>query len=293
MRREAPNPFGTSLIDLLVGALAMVALLWTMNAGNSGHKGTGPDEQTSAMALIEQFGETHIVKLRISQPRRWSCEFGLNFSNKKAVPLHPHSPACTGENGHVPPSVSDGKLEFAVTPSDPSGKPTKVLWRLDEPPGGKFLVSLVLTVENLAVHDLVAEVGIVPCCSATEPHYLRVLALSGAGKEELVTFWHEAKELRKLLKDLPQTANWINEFRQRVRDDQVRPRRVLFDANGAKCLLEFKLRRVSNAPELKIVFEAEGDVRLVLPPPPSVGTEHVILAAQFGALLQEYVGTPP
>lgn len=287
MRRDAPNPFGTSLIDLLVGALAMVALLWTMNAGNSGYSGTGPEEEASAMALVEQYGTVHIFGLKLARPGEWSCDFGLDWTRRKSIPK-----GCSGENGVSPPSASDGVLEFPQDPTQPS-KTTKVIWRLDRPPGTTdFMVSLVVTVEGLVARDLVAEIGILPCCDDSEPHYLRAMSLSGSGQEEWVAFWHEALKLRSVLEDPPLTDNWITSFRERIDDGTISPQWVLFDAEGQSCSI---LQRPSNGnlPKLKIVFEAEGDVRFERPPPPSSGTGHVSLASRYQALVAAYAAATP
>ena len=282
MRRSAPSPFGTSLIDLLVGALAMVALLWTMNAGNSGHPGTGDEDRSSGIVVISQYGLSHIVTLKLGQARRWKCEFKLDWETRSAKSATRGGP-CKGEPGHRAPVYTDGSVTLA---GGTGGKPPSVRWRLDQPPEEGFMASLVIEAENVSEADIEAEIGIEPCCAAHAPHYLRVLALSGAGKDEWFALWHEAGMLRRVLTKEGPVKPWINSFRERVRDGVLSPRLVAFDANGRDC--RTTLQGIVGAPKLKIVFEAEGDVRFVLPPKPASGTDHVTLASDFDHLLTRY-----
>ena len=288
MRRSVPSPFGTSLIDLLVGALAMVALLWAMNAGNSGLSGTGDEDRSSGIVVIDQYGFSHIVTLELGQARRWKCEFTLDWKTRSAKSDTPDGP-CKGEPGHREPIYTDdGSVTLAG--GNGRGEPPRVRWRLDRPPEKRFMASLVIEAENVSEADIEAEIGIAPCCATKAPHYLRVLALSGAGKDEWFAFWHEAGKLRRVLTKKAHDKPWINSFRKSVKDGVLSPRLVAFDANGRNCVT---LQRNDPAPKLKVVFEAEGDVRFVLPPKPASGTDHVTLASEFDHLLARYAGGPP
>ena len=267
----------------------MVALLWAMNAGNSGYTGAGDSEQTSAMALVEQYGTAHIVSLRLSQPGRWHCELEIDRSKQTLMPTSSGHP-CRGENRVLPPNYTDGSLTVMQPGGAQSTDPLRVIWRWDKPPGDDFLVSLAITVENLSENNLIAEVGIEPCCDRKRPHYVHAIAYSGAGKDDWFAFWHEADALRNILKHPPYGDGWITRFRSDVQNGSVSPRPILFDANGKHCKT---LQGSLNAPVLKIVFEAEGDVRFIMPPRPSTGTNHQLLAEHIDDLLSKYVGGGP
>lgn len=258
----------------------MMALLWTTNAQNSGFAGTGEEEVTSSMVLVEQHGHAHLVSLRLSQTGRWECSFKLNWEERRAE--------ATSCSGIAAPAVTDNSLLLPGR-AGASTDPTRVIWRLDKPPGDNFLVSLTITAENLALQDLVAEIGIAPCCSPIDPHYLRALSLSGAGRQEWFALWHQTEDIHNLLLHQPESGRrehqWAADFRAGVRAGRIEPRHILFDRDQVTC-------NASPAPILTVVFETEGDVRFVMPPSFNDGPAYRAMG-NFAALLANYARRTP
>lgn len=192
IRRSVPEIFGTALIDLLVGALTIIALLWVLNSRNSGATGTSDSERTSAFAAIEQYGTNHIVSIRLSQPGYWSCR--LNKSGD--------SPTCLIEPKakgmwSVPRAQT---LSLEVTEKDgvPVDPPIKAVIRVIASSEG-FRSGLHLQIEDLDDSPAFANVEIKPCCDAIEPHYLRVFSLSPSGDIDRLLFWHAHGFLKEVL----------------------------------------------------------------------------------------------
>lgn len=75
-RRQITTIFGTSMIDLLVGAMSMMALLWVFSATNNGNKGYGDVEYPSYYVSVNSYGSPHIsMRFRISDADNYYCEF--------------------------------------------------------------------------------------------------------------------------------------------------------------------------------------------------------------------------
>ena len=283
MRREAPSPFGMSLIDLLVCALAMVALLWVMNTRNSGHRGTGDEETSSAVAVLEQYGTSHIVTVRIGQRGRWWCELEIDDGTKEI------SGPCQAEGSHPAPKAA-GQGVTVARPPGLGAKPLEVSWRIERPPMDGFRERLVITTENVIERNIEAEIGIAPCCHGSDPHYLRGTAFSGAGRSEWFALWHEANKLRSVLGKRGRMKGWIEAFRKGVRDGAIDPILIAFDSQRLSCI---RLQRKRPAPSVKVVFEAEGDVRFLMPKGTRSGSTHARLVADYRTLLAGYTaGTP-
>lgn len=310
MAREAPNPFGTSLIDLLVSGLAMVGMLWVMNATNNGLLGTGEEETTSGMVLVEQFGAArHMREVTVTLPGSWTCTFDLVWSEGMAKMLTPpwtgSLPAavnrgCVNEPGFTSGgwrNATDGRIAFQA-PGAPAGVETTVLLRL-EAPGSSFFTSLTVTVEKLAGQNLDVRVGIQPCCDPNEPHYVRVQTFSGAGPRSLLTYWQAAERLRDVFAvpfrnadgtyDEPKAErvqNWILDLGGDLRTGQADPVRTLFDVPAGTDCREIQ---AAPLPTLHLTFEAEGEIQVRLPPPTGASAEFGAMVANFDNRLSAYL----
>lgn len=287
MRRNASSPFGTSFIDLLVGALAMVALLWAVDAANSGARGPGEAPESAAMLIVEQYGYAHIKGLEIGQHEQWSCTLEvLGTLSARGTSRRLANTRCAPEPGAttVLTEHPDG-----VSVARGAAKPLKVRWRLDVPPNATFRETLMVSVEGLTDRDVEGAVRIAPCCSRTEPHYVRTMAVSGAGHAERTRLWHEAGRVRSLLKEEPLRKRWIDGWRASVRDGTFDPALVVFDAGGGQC---DDLQSIRPAPALAFVFEPEGDVRITEPPDPGASPAIEALRTEYPRLLSQYAGVP-
>lgn len=227
MRAEVPNPFGTSLIDLLVGALAIVALLWVLNAPNSGYRGNGEKDRSSGMVAIEQFGYPHLKTVRISQVGRFDVLYRLRFPNQANAYMErveSNLEAIVKEKGNSSASAVPTKVIYEIRPLGLID-PIKITLRQVAPSGG-FYKGLHVTVEKLDDIPVEVQIGIMPCCSSTQPHYLRSMSMSGNGEREEFSFWHDAGMLEKVLtkKVKPKTGRnsdtWISSFTRAVRKGQ-------------------------------------------------------------------------
>ncbi len=277
------------MIDLLVGALAMVALLWTMNATNSGDRGTGDTERSSAMALVEQYGLNHIQALEVSQPGRWTCRFDSvsapGAARDFATMLERTSP-CTAEPGHTVPNYQDGAIRLPEADGSFDDDGLRVILRTDTPPGGQFFVSVSIAAQNLTDRDVVVNVEVAPCCDPQDPHYVRALGLSGAGPRERHFFWHDTERLAGILDGSPSPSGWVTSFRQNIAAGEIRPSLAIFDIPGTGC---DNSRANFAPPALGIVLAAEGDVRFTLPDRANDDPSFATFAAAYEARLMGYI----
>ncbi len=310
MAREVPNPFGTSLIDLLVSGLAMVGMLWVMNATNNGMIGAGEAETASGTVLVEQFGAArHMREVAITLPGSWTCTFDLVWdeamAKRRTPPWTGSLPAavdrgCVNEPGFASGGwrqSGDGGIAFHANGAPP-GIETTVFLR-PEAPGNSFFTSLTVTVAKLAGQDLDVRVGIQPCCDGNEPHYLRVQTFSGAGPGGLLSYWHAAEKLGEVFQVPPRlsdgryaeprrerVANWILNLRRHLRTGQADPVRTLFDIPAGQKCAEIQ---ASPLPPLRLTFEAEGEVQVRLPQSEGSSAEFVAMVADFDTRLAGYL----
>ena len=284
MRRHAPaSPFGTSFVDLLVGALALVALLWLANAGHSGERGSGEASRSAALVDFTQYGFAHVVELRIGQPGHWSCSVAISGDGSRAG-----WPRSVGEVDCKPEPGSPWTVDALPGGSgvDVDRGPLGLLsvrWRLD---AETFRERLELSLGGIAGRAVEAAFHIAPCCSGSEPHYVRLSTVSAAGERTRYLLWHEAKELRSVLGWGPLSTGWISTWRARVAAGDVAPSLVAFERTVNHCRTFQGHRPV---PALRLRFEPEGAVRVETPAPgPSLAALH----EEFPARLACYAGAP-
>jgi len=233
MRSELPNPFGTSLIDLLVGALAIVALLWVLAAPNSGYSGSGEEARASGMITIEQFGAAHFTAITLEQPGRFKRRFALDYRKSNSPPFMQMSTSEWLPNAIVVEEFTDidtnkpGYYKRATYQVTPHGLeiPIEITLRATGATGG-FSKGIHIIVENLGALPLIAKVEIRPCCDDKQPHYLRTMIRSGNGKREEFSFWHEAGKLEQVLSngitldsgpsEAAKKDDWIEAFANQV-----------------------------------------------------------------------------
>lgn len=195
--RSPPNAFGTSLIDLLVGVLCMVALLWVLQARNSGLTGEGEVERVSAFALVEQYGGSHLATVSFGQEGAWSCRFKLDRTND-TLSCENESQTSVSLDPPLPWGGDGGKLLIRTIEGNIVDPPMEV--RIRKSSGNNsFIGGLNIYVDRLADRPVAAEVAIDICCELVDPHYLRLFSLSPSGSFERHMFWHEAGALKLLL----------------------------------------------------------------------------------------------
>ena len=298
MAREAPNPFGTSLIDLLVSGLAMVGMLWVMNAANNGLLGSGDEETASGLVRVSQFGPAHHMRaVTVRLPSSWTCTFELVWDATPTAAVD----GCVTENGLAAsdfPAAEDGRIAFHA-PGAPDGVETIVLLRA-ETPGSAFFTNLTITVEKLVARDLQVDIGIVPCCDPNQPHYLRLQSFSGAGPSEILTYWHAAQRLAEVFDARTRlsggaqpaafnlaTESWIFDLGDSLKSGQANPIRTLFDLQpGEDCS---KTLQVSPYRTLGLNFEAEGEIQVRLPTPLGTSSQYRAMMANFDMQMASYL----
>lgn len=277
MRREPANPFGTSMIDLLVGAMAIVALLWVRAAPNSGYRGTGEEERTSGMITIEQFGVPHIVGLHLEQRGRLVADFSIHFPDpdrrgSESIPAHMTrvpdflDPTVTEALTLIDGSGADrfSKAQYQFTPPG-EAEPVSITLQLIDPPGN-FRKGVRIIVESLDARPLVAKLRIAPCCSRLDPHYLDITSYSAAGVRKETTLWHDYPNLQRLLGERytrptegsERDAGWVASFARRILNDKETDVALRSFSNPGIC--EDSSAQAAAAGTLTVRFEPDGDI---------------------------------
>lgn len=284
MAREAPSALGTSLIDLLIGALAMVTLLWAASPRNEPEP---RNETISALAVIDQFGTTHVRTLAVEEPGRWRCEGWIDWKHGRVHPLH-----CTPLGGRpTPKRLPDGTgvERPGQRTQDP---PLTVRWHAHQSQGGDYTATLTVSATEIGAEGLVLETGIVPCCHPHDPHYLRIFTRAQGAKEERFALWHEQSKLQSVLDShRPVTTPWIDRFRAGVRTGAIVPEIVAFDARGEHCSTWRKRihMQARNPTTVRITFAPDKSAEIEVPGDTGPGTTrpdptlHALLARYAGA----------
>lgn len=280
MRNSAPNPFGTSLIDLLVGALAIVAMLWVLNAPNTGYTGSGEEERTSGSFSVEQYGAAHFRSIRIRHGSWWDTEIVIGRSGG-LIQLNGGTPATHVDRARGLGFDGSDPKRFIFTLPDPDFDDPTTVTVVAASPSGNFRRGLHVVVENLSGPRLEVDFRINPCCDPDALHFLETTVRSGNGDRKEMRFWHEAGMLQQALEqdhnrniyDGPlnsprQAAHWIQTLEAHVLGGApVRPHTFHLDSASRfyssrtdveACVL---LQLASDAPGvLRVRFEPDGDV---------------------------------
>ncbi|MCY4440735.1 MAG: hypothetical protein OXE53_11080 [Deltaproteobacteria bacterium] len=300
--RDPTSPFGTSLIDLLVGALAIVALLWVLHARNSGEIGSGDHERTSGFVQVEQYGLPHIKNIRLVVDGVTECAFDIEFRRyRRGEPTLSNSTPCTMLSPDPRPIVSGAASgtgqrtdRATVTLARIHGKsydPPLVISMRAVYPDGEYRAGVQITVQDLGEQAVIADVGIEPCCSMSEPHYLRVLTMSGSGRTDQTMFWHEVGLLQHTLAcnrgnpvdsrlctrrqtDPTDHPDWVKNFKQQIAAGTLQTSRHLFQltrpsggsfysiANARSAVSDCTAARRGLDSRLRVRFEPDGDIHL-------------------------------
>ena len=284
MHRDTASPFGTSFIDLLVGALAMVAMLWAMNAANSGKRGTGEEETASGVVLVEQFGTSHIMGMRVGQANEWQCKITVKDRAASGSGTPRLEEQCHANNARY--TLTQGTRSVRVDGGGEDG--LEVGWGLATAPDRNFRETATLRVRGLKGSDVEAAVQIAPCCHGTEPHYVRVMTVSGAGHSERTLLWHETGKLEDVLKKSAQGRPWVEALKEGMKSGDVRPKLVGFNDSTRSC---HDVQNATPWPEMKVVFEPEGDVQVEVPDTGN-NPQVAAFAARLPSLLTQYAAKP-
>lgn len=280
MRSSAPNPFGTSLIDLLVGALAIVAMLWVLNAPNTGYTGSGEEERTSGSFSVEQYGAAHFRSIRIRHGSWWEAEIVIGLSGE-VVKLNGGAPSTYVERASGLGFDGSDPKRFVYTLPDPDFDDPTTVTVVAASPGGNFRRGLHVVVENLSGPRLQVNFHIAPCCDPNALHFLETTVRSGNGDRKDMRFWHEAGMLQQALSNNhnrytvsgptnnPDVKDhWIQNLEEHILGDApVRTHTFHLDAakrfysagsSVADCV---GLQLANDAPGiLRVRFEPDGDV---------------------------------
>lgn len=295
MRREPQNPFGTSMIDLLVGTMMIVAMLWVANAANLGYRGSGESDRTSGMATIEQFGLSHIHELTLRHGNRITATYEIDIASGLAglasETLGPGVLAQRAKVGALSGLDAFRKVTYRLTPP---GESEEVAISFDVVASSdSFRSGVRIIVDKLDDVPLEAALAIEPCCDSIEPHYITVDIIDGDGASGMTTLWHEFDNLNAVLSSpIASAPSWAQSFARKIVDG-LPVGLVGFDG-GAAAVCDSGAQR-SRAGTLLVRFDPDGDVTLAtrnvaedLSP-----TAHAAFLASFASRLQRYARPLP
>jgi len=164
-RRDITPIFGTSMIDLLVGAMSMMALLWVFNVQNNGRKGFGDVEFPSYYVSVNAYGFEHIGRrFQISDNESLSCEFQGSEDNNKFE----SEPICSFSSNI---QLDSNRVEFLSEVSADSY--VAVNW--DSLDGFKSGFTLDISKQQKDEVEITLDIG---PCRASEPHYIHISGYS-------------------------------------------------------------------------------------------------------------------
>ena len=263
MAREAPSALGTSLIDLLVGALALVTLLW---AASPREEPEPPNETAGALAMIDQFGITHIRGFAIHQPGHWTCKGVIDWKRARLVK---HSCTTPG-GGPAPKYIADDGTSLERPGARPQDPPLKVRWHAHQSRKKNYTATLMVSATGIGAEGLVLEASVLPCCAVAHPHYLRVFTRAQGAKQERYALWHERAALMDLLTKAPEPEPWIGKFTAGVRSGAIVPEIVAFDARGKDCI-DWRgdtHKKATNPTTVRITFAPDASAVIEIPGEP-------------------------
>lgn len=278
-RNDPPEVFGTSLIDLLVGGLTLVSILWVLNSLNSGYKGRGEVDTYSAFASVGQFGLNHIKFIRIEQDGEWFCECSVDsLDNMKCQqPCSVTSPSV----GVTPiPMNNTNGVGISVISKDNKQleHPLNAIIRI-LPEDAQFTGGVQFNVDNLD-KKIKATITVDTCCHSSDPHYIRIVRIAPGIEEKDLLLWHQDTALQSVLTKRNINDSWIKDFQKSVRKYFNKRNIMAFSSTSVNCV---------NLPKIiELEFDEDDGINLNLPMTSSNTTNLRSIQKYFYHKLQDY-----
>lgn len=275
-RGNIPEVFGTSIIDLLVGSLTLVSILWVLNSLNSGYKGRGEVNTYSAFASVGQFGSNHIVSVSVEQTGNWSCKCE-SVCICQSEPHITSTPINLNAKGAGISVTHEGgkKLENSLN----------MILRL-LPENKQFTGGVQINVDNIA-DNIKVVIGINVCCDRREPHYVRVLRIAPGMEEKDLLLWHNEIRLRNVL-NATTNISWITDFKESVKTYFNQKNIMAFNLVGSDCANDSHRTKY-----LTLEFDEDDGITMNLPISPHNTSNLQHLQGDLFSKLKGYADVTP
>lgn len=207
-RRDPPNIFSTSTVDLFASALGAAAILFVFTLTNQKSTEISAVQHATAFIGFSQFGESHLSGLRINLPGL-SCKLQVDGNGLNSTET---GMTCISNAEWNVQGIGSGDVTLISTGLNPEAK-VSVTFRKGVD-GSKFSGSFNTLFENLPVSSSF-QLALQECESKNHPHFIELLKFDRKGLNERVFFWQEKSMLLQSLSGSP-SLDWALALSQKI-----------------------------------------------------------------------------